>query len=124
MKVRIKNRLANIQDSFDEIAKRMLNEYILEVDNKIQYRITNIEFYYYEEGLHEDNNTHGLCSTRAMERQLQNGEWYLHKKSVNLNNHRKGIDYTIGDGINFGGILIKEVVDLDGNRFSQSLFIY
>ncbi len=105
----------------------MLNEYILEVNGingKKQYRVINIEFYYYEKGLHEDENTHGVCSDRAKQRQLMNGEWYLHKKSVSLGCNYKGLDYTIGDGKNFGGILIKEVVRIkDDKKFSQSLFI-
>ncbi len=122
MDVRINNSLAKIQTSFDEIAQKMLDEYILEVKGH-QFRIINIEFYYYEQGLHEDGYTHMCRYQRAKIRQLLNGKWYLHQISINPN-ARNGLDYTIGDNINFGGILIKEAICIDDcRRFTQSKFI-
>lgn len=116
--------LTTIKESFLEIAEQILNYYILDVNGK-QYRIKNIEFYYYNENKHPDQNSHSLKYKRAKERQILNAQWYLHKISINKKYNYKGLDYTFGDGKNYGGILIKEVVELNNyeNKFSQSNFI-
>ena len=113
----------NIEDSFYEIANSLINEHKLHAGNS-SYQISNIEFYYYNEKLHRDDNSHSLKYKRAKVRQLLNSEWYVHKESINPNDRRIGIDYTFGDGVNFGGILIKEVVRIeDSKTFPQSKFV-
>ncbi|MCD6173697.1 MAG: hypothetical protein J7J96_07920 [Sulfurimonas sp.] len=117
--------LTTIKESFLEIAEQILNYYILNVNGN-QYRIKNIEFYYYNENKHPDQNSHSLKYKRAKERQILNAQWYLHKISINKKYNYKSLDYTFGDSINYGGILIKEVVKLNYNtkiNFSQSKFI-
>lgn len=53
-------------------------------------------------------------------------KWYLHNLNTNVEFRRKGIDYTFGDEVNYGGILIKEVRGLFGEKLlhTQSKFIY
>ena len=116
--------LTTIKKSFEDIAEQILNYYILDI-NENKYRITNIEFYYYNKNIHQDINSHSLKYQRAKERQLLSAKWYLHKISINENFNYKGIDYTFGDGENYGGILIKEVMALNKDRtiFTQSKFI-
>lgn len=114
---------ANIEDSFYEIANFLINEHNLKAGNS-NYQVSNIEFYYYNEKLHRDDNCHSLKYKRAKVRQLLNSKWYVHKISINPNFKHKGIDFTFGDGVNFGGILIKEVIRIeDSKRFSQSKFV-
>ncbi|MBC8312129.1 MAG: hypothetical protein H8E72_07460 [Candidatus Marinimicrobia bacterium] len=113
----------DIKSSFDRISEDLIFNHILVVKG-IKFRITNIEFYYYNQRKHKDSNTHSVKKIKARKRQILSGEWYLHKDKYNSNDRRKGIDYTIGDGNNFGGILIKEVIRLDNSiSFSQSNFI-
>lgn len=115
--------LQTIEQDFLRIANEILNAHILKVDSK-EYRICNIEFYFYNDTNHRDENSHALKYSRAKERQLLLAKWYLHKISINPNDKHKGIDFTFGDGINFGGILIKEVINIKNNiKFSQSKFI-
>jgi hypothetical protein len=117
------SNIESIEKSFSDIAEQLLNEYILEVDEK-RFRIKNIEFYYYNEDIHKDTNSHCCRYKRAKQRQILCNEWYLHKISINRKNYFKGIDYTFGDGHNYGGILIKEVESLaDGKVYYQSTFI-
>jgi len=115
--------IATIEESFSDIAKSLLNDYILVAKNQ-KYRVTNIEFYYYNNSSHKDENSHIVRSQRAKERQLLNAEWYLHKITTNPRCQHKGIDFTFGNGENCGGILLKEVVRLSDNSiFSQSKFV-
>lgn len=114
---------SNIGDSFYEIASSLINEYKLHAGSS-SYQISNIEFYYYNEKTHRDDNCHSFKYKRAKIRQLLNAKWYVHKKSINPNFKHKGIDFTFGDGVNFGGVLIKEVVRIeDSKKLSQSKFV-
>ena len=107
-----------IYQSFERIAEDILNNFIIQIKN-IQYRILNVEFYYYNFDKHPD------CNVHQNKRQLNSHQWYLHKNSINPNYHRKGIDYTFGNNGNYGGILIKTVKNLttDSEPLSQSNFI-
>ena len=112
-----------IENDFQRIANEILNKNILLVNSK-KYRISNVEFYYYNDTNHKDENSHALKYKRAKERQLLNAVWYLHKISINPKYKHKGLDFTFGNGVNFGGILIKEVICIETNiKFSQSKFI-
>jgi|TARA_B110000902_G_C13952015_1_gene453952 hypothetical protein len=113
----------NINGSFCKIADLLINEYDLVIVNSV-YQVSNIEFYYYNETLHRDDNSHSFKYKRARVRQLLNSKWYIHKISINPNFKHKGIDFTFGDGVSFGGILIKEVIRIEDNKkFSQSKFV-
>lgn len=85
-----------IRDRFDKTAGFLFRNGLIEVDDT-QYRITEIEFYYYREGVHEDPFVH------KHENQLEMGVWYF---------HNVGQDLTFGDGTNYGGILIRGVLPL------------
>ncbi|MEA3362948.1 MAG: hypothetical protein U9Q61_06720 [Thermodesulfobacteriota bacterium] len=112
-----------IDECFYAIANELINNHVLIVGNS-SYQISNVEFYYYNQECHRDENCHSLKSKRAKDRQLLNSKWYVHKKSINPKYKRKGIDFTIGDGTNLGGVLIKEVIRIEDNtKFTQSKFI-
>ena len=52
-------------------------------------------------------------------------KWYLHNLNTNVEFRRKGIDYTFGDEVNYGGILIKEVRDfLEKNYYIRNLNLF
>lgn len=82
----------NIEKSFDRIATEILNKKILFV-NEIEFRLTEIEFYYYHEDSHKDNYTH--------EHKRDYGEWRF---------HNQGLDITFqSDNKSDGGILIRGI---------------
>jgi hypothetical protein len=85
---------SRIQTQFDVTADFILKNCVISVDDKV-YRITEIEFYYYREGIHEDPFVH------KHENQLEMGVWYF---------HNVGQDLTFGDGRNYGGILIRGIL--------------
>jgi len=85
-----------IIESFDRIAKELFTNYKLLV-NESEYRFIDIEFYYYDDKCFKDVYAHKHPS------QLQSGKWYF---------HGSGVDITIGNGINFGGILIRGIAKI------------
>jgi len=93
-----------IELSFDEIADRLFNKYILSFNSTI-YRIVDIEFYYYtkNEDLFKDEYAHKNDVQRT------NGKWYFHPS---------GIDITIGNSVHFGGILLRGLVKLSESDFT------
>ena len=108
----------SILKSFQRIAKELLNNYIIEIDNK-KFQILIIEFYYHSE-THTDDSIH------FHHKQLSSHKWYIHCKTINKKSKRNGIDYTFGNKINYGSILIKRVKQLDSTEkgeFTQSLFV-
>lgn len=96
---------------FDKLANYLMNECYLEItkDNKkYKYELMEIEFYFYNEEIHRDTNTH--CS----ESQKKTDMWYLHKskndKTFKSGNY-KGLDITFGDtdSNSYGGILLRGI---------------
>lgn len=84
----------NIEHSFDEIALKLLREKALLVNNT-EFRFTEIEFYYFHQGIHEDNYTH--------EHRRDAGEWRF---------HNQGLDITFQSNKDSdGGILIRGIWD-------------
>ena len=78
-----------IDQSFDAIAKELINEHVLIVNDQ-EFHFTEIEFYYFNIG-HEDIYTH-----RHLRRA---GEWRI---------HNQGLDITLeGNNEKDGGILIR-----------------
>lgn len=88
----------SIEQSFDAIAKELLNEHVLRV-NDHEFEFTEIEFYYYKKGVHEDMYTH--------KHMRKVGEW---------RNHNQGLDITLeGNAEQDGGILIRGLKQ--GNKY-------
>jgi hypothetical protein len=86
----------SLEKHFDYVAGLLLNRIILHVGEN-QYRFTEIEFYFFKSGIHEDPFIH------KDKMQLETGQWYF---------HGSGLDITFGDGINHGGILIRGMSQL------------
>ncbi len=94
----------DIETQFGKIASFILTRTVLNVNN-ILYRFTDLEFYFYQKGIHEDIYAHNHSE------QLKFGKWYF---------HASGIDITIGNenGI-YGGILIRGIVRLSKNDITD-----
>ncbi len=97
----IKNRNSSTEEFakvFYEIAKILMNEYILEIeDMKIEF--TEIEFYYFDEKRHTDPYVH----KHPLQKNINT--LYVHPKWGNYG----GIDLTFGDDNCYGGILIRGI---------------
>lgn len=86
----------DIEGSFDRIAKEIITQKALFVNEKV-FRFTEIEFYYFYKDIHTDSCTHPHLRNE--------GEWRLHEQ---------GFDITFkGTDIRDGGILIRGVL-VDG----------
>lgn len=94
----------NYLDSFKKIANLLLNEYKLIINNS-EFEITEIEFYYQDKVNHNDTSLH------ANEEQKNSNTWYVHTVG------RGGLDITFGDGINYGGILIRGLKCIESNEY-------
>jgi len=82
----------DIEGSFDRIARKLLTESVLKVNDKT-LEITEIEFYYFCPDLHEDKYTHPHS--------FEAGKWRY---------HNQGLDITLqGSDIQDGGILIRGI---------------
>ncbi len=90
----------NIVPQFDQIAKDLFSNYILVV-NKETYRFSEIEFYH-NSPKHPDPFVH------KDKQQKERGQWYF---------HGSGIDLTIGDGTNYGGILIRGIKRISDKKY-------
>lgn len=88
----------DINNSFKSIADTLLNYTCLCVNEHV-YRLTEIEFYYYQAVQHPDEYVH------KSPYQLCNGGWYF---------HWAGIDITIGNEATaaYGGVLIRGIMPL------------
>jgi|JI6StandDraft_1071083.scaffolds.fasta_scaffold29885_2 hypothetical protein len=91
----------SIIKTYDAIAELILHRGHIKVNQK-QFLIREVEFYYFSKNKHEDIFTHGFHNIDAKERQLTFAQWYFHP---NLS----GVDLTIGNNENFGGILIRGI---------------
>lgn len=89
----------NIEEKFNSIAKKIMNEYQLVIGH-CNYRLTEIEFYYHSEiHKHSDENCH------KDDKQLNFNKWYF---------HGSGLDLAFGDkekNIYFG-ILIRGIKNI------------
>ncbi|MBK7214692.1 MAG: hypothetical protein IPH88_15625 [Bacteroidales bacterium] len=87
----------SIHSSFDHIAKDILTNWQLKVDEQL-FSFTEIEFYFFCELIHEDNFTH--------EHTYDAGLWRF---------HNQGVDITFqSTNISDGGILIRGMKSKDG----------
>lgn len=81
--------------SFDRIADKISKDINLKINNAY-YRLVDFEFYTFSKAFPDPHTyKHNL--------QLQNGKLYLHSS---------GVDITFGDGVNYGGILLRGVIKL------------
>ena len=97
------NDYNDFQGKCKEIAKGLFNNYGVKCGNKL-FRFAEIEFYYYEKGKWQDKwNT---------------ATYYRKKKAGELFFHYSGVDICFkSDSENkFGGILIRSLVDVNGNH--------
>jgi len=83
----------NIEKSFIEIAIQLFAQFELIVKDAV-FEFCELEFYFHATQNHPDPYVHND------KMQLTNGQWYF---------HGSGIDITIGDGTNCGGILIRGI---------------
>jgi hypothetical protein len=95
----------SILNDFDKIANKFLNNVCIKI-NQSYYRITDFEFYPYSDNF-PDPQTH------KNKLQLENSKFYLHSS---------GIDITFGDGVNYGGILLRGIVKLFDGAKKESGF--
>ena len=98
----------SITESFDLIAKELFTNYKLLV-NDSEYRLIDIEFYYFAPVVFEDVYVHKINP-----HQLQKGKWYF---------HGSGVDLTIGNGENHGGILIRGIAKISSESSPENHFI-
>ena len=93
------------QDVFSKYANKLMNEYCLKVDDK-KYNLIEIEFYFYDKENHPDPYIY--CN----EKQKECGKFYF---------HGSGMDITFGNGICYGGILIRSIMNEEGQYINGSL---
>ena len=102
-----KKNINNYQVVFSEYANKLMNEYCLKVDDK-KYNLIEIEFYFYDKENHPDPYIY--CN----EKQKECGEFYF---------HGSGMDITFGNGICYGGILIRSIMNQKGEYINGSLIL-
>lgn len=96
-----KNKINGIEIGFDELANYLINECILAV-NENEYRIAEIEFYYFDKDNHPDVFTH------RNECQKKSNLFYF---------HTAGVDITFGNVNYYGGILIRSIINLQTKEY-------
>lgn len=103
MKILAKKDNQDHLEWFTSIADELMNKWSLRVD-KIEYRLTEIEFYFFDADYHPDPYVH------KNDRQLSNGQWYF---------HGSGLDITFGDKSRkaYGGILIRGIQNVDTEEY-------
>lgn len=94
-----KSNVNELQNIFYENAKKLMNEYVLVIEDK-EFELTELEYYFYDENKHPD------CYVHLNEMQKKTcGKLYVHNKG----NWIGGIDITFGNGKYYGGILIRGI---------------
>lgn len=99
MNFEIKNKKEPFND-FLEMANGLMNKSALVVNGN-HYRLTTLEFYYFD----EDNHADIYCHKHYM--QKTSGQWYF---------HGSGLDITFGGTDVYGGILIRGIRNLNGDK--------
>ena len=100
-----KKNINNYQVVFSEYANKLMNEYCLKVYDK-KYNLIEIEFYFYDKENHPDPYIY--CN----EKQKECGKFYF---------HGSGMDITFGNGKCYGGILIRSIMNEEGQYINGSL---
>jgi len=97
---------ATTLESFDRIADKISKDINLKINDN-HYRLVDFEFYTFSKAIPDPH-------TYKNDLQLQSGKLYLHSS---------GVDITFGDGENYGGILLRNVVKLYGGSEQSSGFM-
>lgn len=92
--------------SVDKIAKKISKDIQLKINNTY-YRIVDFEFYIFSEKFPDPH-------TYKNDLQLEKGKLYL---------HASGVDITFGDGINYGGILLRSIIKLYEDSTQETGFM-
>lgn len=90
----------DIPGYFDETAKLLFNEYCIKTGEEL-FRLTEIEFYLFSEN-HPDEYVH------KKDRQKEPALWYF---------HGSGMDITFGNRMDFGGILLRGMMNIRTGEF-------
>lgn len=98
---------STVEASFDKMATELFNNFVLLVNDAV-FRLIDFEFYYYSKQVFEDIYAH------QHEAQLSSGKWYF---------HGSGMDITIGNGQNHGGILIRAIAEISSNGVHSEHYI-
>ena len=92
---------------FTRIAEVLLNRAVLRV-NGASHRLIEIEFYYNITG-HADDFAHSHPV------QALSGRWYFHRTGESYRGGSfKGLDLALGDGVGYGGVLLRGLEKPDG----------
>lgn len=92
---------------FTRIAEVLLNRTVLVV-NGASHRLIEIEFYYNITG-HADDFAH------SHPLQALSGRWYFHRTGESYRGGSfKGLDLALGDGVGYGGVLLRGLEKPDG----------
>lgn len=103
MKINFENKETILRD-IDSIAELLSNKTILKI-NDTSYRIVDFEFYVYS--ANKDFQDPHVYKNSL---QLQNGKLYF---------HGSGIDITVGDELNYAGILLRSVIKFSEDSDSK-----
>ena len=98
---------SDFKEWFKGIAKLLLNNYHIETPST-KYRLTEIEFYYYNEN-HPDESTYGYSKKTSKPKSRIDLHKEKQRKTLNWFFHYSGIDISIGNGTSPGGILIRGI---------------
>jgi hypothetical protein len=92
---------------FEKLASCLMNHFLFKV-GKTDFRIVECEFYFFSiDDIHHDPYVH------QNRKQQECNTWYF---------HGAGLDVTIGNKQNFGGLLIRGIADVkSGNTYSGPL---
>ncbi len=98
------NNADEFENIFWEAGKDLMCNYQIQMNEDL-YDFVEIEFYYNDKDIHNDEYTHGN------ERQKKCFEWYIHRTNNNgiRNGRRKGLDITFGNENAYGGVLIRAI---------------
>lgn len=102
-----------IESVFSEIANCLICDYCIKTDTKI-FRFAEIEFYYFKRGEWDQE-----WNSVTYPRNKNAGELFFHYSGVDIcfQTHLDGE----GGYIDFGGILIRSLIEIDENRRPQQL---
>ena len=105
--VKTKNPI-KIEDAFYNIAKHLFNEYCIKNDTKI-FRFAEVEFYYYKKDEWDEDWT-----KVTYPRNKNAGELFFHYSGVDIC-FQCHINENDNNNVEFGGILIRSLVEVDDN---------
>ncbi len=115
-KITNKLTLADCQSLFKQIAEVLMTDYVIVSQDKKEYRLLEIEFYYYSEttGVN-DYKDEAQTKMITYKRTTPAGQWFFHSSGIDLTFES---DMSAGYG---GGILIRKIEDEEGEITTGSL---